>query len=312
MRLVFLGYQPWGTVTLRALLDAGHEVPLVVTHPSADHPYQALWPERVAEIAEKHGIPYLERDVADDGVADAIAKARPDVVVASNWRTWIPSGVYADVPHGALNIHDSLLPRYGGLSVINWAVANGERETGVTVHFVADDIDLGDIAVQQSVPIGPDDTATDLLHRTLPLCGELPVRALAQMEAGTLERRPQDREQATFFHRRADIDGLIDWSAPPETVHNLVRAQSDPFPNAYTFHAGRRLRVKRTSMPDRAYGGTPGRVVCRYGDGVVVICGTGSRPRQGIVVEVVATDDGQPVAAAEHFERLGVQLTSAP
>jgi methionyl-tRNA formyltransferase len=309
MRVVFMGYQSWGNVTLRAVLAAGHEVPLVVTHPSSDDPYESIWPNEVAEIAAERGIPCIERVYADDkGVADAIAAARPEVIVASNWRTWLAASVYELAKHGALNIHDALLPRYAGLSVLNWAVANGETETGVTVHFMAEDIDLGDIAVQERVPIRPGDTATDLLHRTLPLFSELAVRALADLDAGALERRPQDRREATFFHKRTELDGLIDWNAPPELVHNLVRAQSDPYPNAYTFHAGRRLRVKRTSMPARTYCGTPGRVVCRQGDGVVVVCGGNARPNQAVVLEVVETDDGPPIAAAVHFERMGEQL----
>jgi methionyl-tRNA formyltransferase len=308
MRVVFMGCQIWGNVTLRAVLAAGHDVPLVVTHPSSDHPSQSIWPNEVPLIAAEREIPCLEAAHADEGIAEAIAEARPGVVLASNWRTWVAASVYEVAEHGALNVHDSLLPAYAGLSVVNWAVANGETETGVTVHFMADDIDLGDIAVQERVPIGPEDTATDVLHRSLPLCGELPLRALAELEAGTLRRRPQDPRQATFFHRRTDLDVRIDWNAPPEAVHDLVRAQSDPYPNAYTLHDGQRLCVKRTSMPARTYRGTPGRVVCRQGDGIVVVCGASARPNQGIVLEVVEPDDGAPIAAVDHFERMGEQL----
>lgn len=307
MRVVFMGAQSWGNATLRALADAGHDIPLAVTHPGDEEVAESIWRNEVAAIAAERGIPCIEAVRADETVAAAIASARPDVIVASNWRTWISPAVCGLAASAAFNVHDSLLPCYGGLSVINWAVANGETETGVTVHCLAEQIDLGDIVLQQQVPIGPRDTATDVLGRALELCGELPVRALEQLADGTLERRPQDPRQATFFHRRTERDWLIDWRADAATVHNLVRAQSDPYPNAWTLHRGERLRVKRTSAPSRTYLGTPGRVVCRDGDGVVVICGGGAE-RGAVVVEAVARDGGPEISAAHYFERFGEQL----
>jgi methionyl-tRNA formyltransferase len=308
MRVVFMGYQPWGNVTLRALLKAEHEVSLVVTHPPGDHPYESIWPDAVTEISAEERIPCIESVHADEDVADAIAAVNPEVIFASNWRTWIAPKVFELASIGAFNIHDGLLPRYGGLAPLNWAVANGETEAGVTVHELASEIDLGDIAVQERVPIEPEDTATDLLHRTLPLFADLAVRTLAGLEAGTLRPRSQDPSQATFFHRRSQRDSQIDWSAPPEVVHNLVRAQSDPYPNAFTFHQGERIRVKETAMPARVYCGTPGRIFCREGNGIVAVCGRGQTSNQGLVLKVVAPEDGPPVPAAEFFQGTGTQL----
>jgi methionyl-tRNA formyltransferase len=311
MRLVFLGYQTWGCVALRALIDAGHEVVLVITHPSSDQPYESIWSDSVAALAADQDIRCLTRTYAnDDEVATLVRESGAALLVSSDWRTWLSPDIYTLVANGAINVHDGLLPRYGGFAPLNWAVVNGEKEVGVTVHFMNDEFDLGDIVLQRRVPAGPDETATDLFHRTLPLFAELTVEAVRQIADGTAVRTPQDPACATFFHKRSEHDSLIVWTAEPEFICRLVRAQSVPYPSAFTFHQGRKLEVLSASLSSRPYGGTAGRVFCRVDGGVAIVAGPASwtGANRAVVLHEVRIDQGQPLKAADYFTRMGDYL----
>ncbi|MEV7289070.1 methionyl-tRNA formyltransferase [Streptomyces sp. NPDC093252] len=317
MRVAMFGYQTWGHRTLQALLDSGHETVLVVTHPKSEHAYEKIWDDSVAELAEKHGIPVLLRNRPDDPeLLDALRAARPDIIVANNWRTHLPEEIFALPPHGTLNVHDSLLPSYAGFSPLIWALINGDDRVGVTTHRMNGELDAGDILVQRSVPVGPADTATDLFHRTVDLIGPLVRESLDLIASGRDAGRwvPQDRTRASFFHKRSAEDSRIDWTWPAERLERLVRAQSDPYPNAYAFHRGQRLRIVSAAVSEGRYGGTPGRIFIREGDGVVIVAGaeaySGRLP--GLLVRRVRTDDGTEYAAGDYFRAMGGYLTSRP
>ncbi|MET8007324.1 methionyl-tRNA formyltransferase [Nonomuraea glycinis] len=312
MRVVMFGYQTWGHRTLQALLDSEHEVVLVVTHPQSDHAYERIWSDSVAELAQAHDVPVLLRDRPDDEeLMSRLKDADPDLIVANNWRTWIPPRIFRLPRHGTLNVHDSLLPAYAGFSPLIWALINGEHEVGVTAHMMDEDLDAGDIVVQRAVPVGPEDTATDLFHRTVDLIGPIVAEALDLIASGRTDWTPQDRSKASFFHKRSIEDGDIDWTWPAEDIARLVRAQSDPYPNAFTHYKGRRVRVLKASVSQGIYGGTPGRVFIREGDGVVIVAGAEARRGRshGLVIERVRTEDGTDLPATELFRTMGGYLT---
>lgn len=185
MRVVMFGYQTWGHRTLQALLDSEHDVVLVVTHPKSEHVYEKIWSDSVADLAEEHGVPVLLRNRPDDEeLFERLKAADPDVIVANNWRTWIPPRVFGLPRHGTLNVHDSLLPKYAGFSPLIWALINGETEVGVTAHMMNDELDAGDIVRQEAVPVGPADTATDLFHKTVDLIAPVTIGALGLIASG--------------------------------------------------------------------------------------------------------------------------------
>jgi methionyl-tRNA formyltransferase len=315
MRLVVFGYQTWGYRTLAALHEAGHEVSLVVTHPPSDHAYERIWDDSVEELAIQHGIAVLLRSQPDDEeLMSRLKEAEPDVIVATNWRTWLPPHVFGLPQHGTLNVHDSLLPAYAGFAPINWALINGEEQVGVTAHMMDADLDAGDIVLQRAVPVEPRDTATDLYHRTLELFGPITVEGLTLIASGRTDWTPQDRSRASFFHKRAVEDSRIDWIWPAPDIANLVRAQSDPYPNAFTHHQGRTVRILSARVSERRYGGTPGRIFVREGDGVVIVAGPQARTgrEHGLVIERLRTEDGQEHAATEYFRTMGGYLTTPP
>ncbi|MFD8912266.1 methionyl-tRNA formyltransferase [Streptomyces sp. NPDC059575] len=317
MRVAMFGYQTWGHRTLQALLDSGHEIVLVLTHPASEHAYEKIWDDSVAELAEKHDIPVLLRNRPDDEeVLAAVREARPDIIVANNWRTWLPPELFDLPPHGTLNIHDSLLPSYAGFSPLIWALVNGEERVGVTAHRMNGELDAGDILIQRAVPVGPEDTATDLFHRTVDLIAPVVRESLDLIASGADAGRwrPQDRGRASFFHKRSLEDSRIDWTWPAERLERLVRAQSDPYPNAYAFHRGERLRIVSAAVSQGRYGGTPGRIFIREGDGVVIVAGPDAHSGQGrgLLVRRVRTEDGAELPAVEYFRTMGGYLTSRP
>ncbi|MFI5843329.1 methionyl-tRNA formyltransferase [Catenuloplanes sp. NPDC051500] len=314
MRVAMFGYQTWGHRTLQALLDSEHEVTLVVTHPKSDHAYEKIWDDSVADLAEKHDVPVLLRNRPDDDeLLERLREADPDVIVATNWRTWIPPRIFTLPRLGTLNVHDSLLPAYAGFSPLIWALINGEKEVGVTAHMMDDTLDAGDIVLQRSVPVGPRATTTDLFHATLDLFGPITVDGLALIASGRTDWVKQDRSKASFFHKRADEDCRIDWNWPAEDLDRLVRAQSQPYPSAYTYHHGRRLEIVTAEVSANVYGGTPGRIFYREGDaGVAIVAGADARHgrNHGLLVTRVRTDDGTELAAQDYFTSMGGYLTN--
>ena len=314
MRVAMFGYQTWGHRTLQALIDAGHDVALVVTHPKSDHAYEKIWADSVADLAEANDIRVLLRNRPDDAELLAELKAADlDLIVANNWRTWLPPEIF-DLPrHGTLNIHDSLLPAYAGFSPLIWALINGEPEVGLTAHMMDGVLDAGDVVLQRAVPVGPADTTTDLFHRTVDLISPVTAEAIKLIENGYTPV-PQDRTKASFFHKRAARDSLIDWTRPVEETERLVRAQSDPYPNAFTHHRGQELRVVKASVSQGHYGGTPGRIFIKEGEGVVIVAGPEARGGRsaGLVIERVRTADGTELAAHDYFTTMGGYLTDRP
>jgi methionyl-tRNA formyltransferase len=314
MRVVVFGYQTWGYRTLEALLASEHEVVLAVTHPVSDHAYESIWSDSVAELAEANSVPVVVRNRPDEDVVRAVKDADPDIIVANNWRTWIPPTIY-DLPrYGTLNVHDSLLPAYAGFAPVIWALINGEQEVGVTAHMMDETLDAGDIVLQRAVPVGPRDTATDLFHRTVDLIGPIVVDALARIASGERDFVAQDRSRASFFHKRSIEDSRIDFSWPAEDLERFVRAQSDPYPNAFCYHGRTRLRIIAAAVSGARYGGTPGRIFIKEGDGVAIVAGADARfgRNHAFLVRRVRLDDGTELPATEYFRSMGGYLTSHP
>jgi methionyl-tRNA formyltransferase len=161
---------------------------------------------------------------------------------------------------GAFNMHGSLLPRYRGRVPINWAVLHGEKETGVTLHHMVKRADAGDIVDQETVPIGPEDTAQDVFRKAVKAASLVLERQLDGLLQGTAPRRKQDESRATYFGGRKPEDGRIDWTQSAERIYNLIRAVTHPYPGAFTTAGGEKLFVWR-ARPVKGTEEKPGQVV---------------------------------------------------
>ncbi|MGW5516456.1 methionyl-tRNA formyltransferase [Nocardia africana] len=312
MRIVSFGYQTWGRKTLQALIDSEHEVVLAVTHPASEHAYKGIWSDSVEELAREHGIPVHLTERADAETIDLVKRAEPDIIVVNSWYTWMPPELYLMPPHGTLNLHDSLLPKFTGFSPVLWALISGESEFGLTVHRMDEQLDTGDIIVQRSLPIGPTATGTELVLAGMELIPGALREALSAIESGTAVWRPQDKAERTYFHKRSERDSRIDWQWDAVDLERFVRALSEPYPRAFSYYRGEKVEITAAALSQARYGGTPGRVVVQEGGGVV-ICGPDAHRggNLGLVVTRVRTADGAEHDGAEFFAR-GGYLTDAP
>jgi methionyl-tRNA formyltransferase len=242
MRCVVFAYHDVGYVCLQELLRAGADVAAVFTHD--DDPNEEVWFRSVRQLAEAHRVPVsAPASVNTPEWIAHIAALQPDFLFSFYYRKLLSNAVLATARRGALNLHGSLLPRYRGRCPVNWVLVHGERETGVTLHYMVEKPDRGDIVAQRAVPITDDDTALTLFHKLTDAAALLLREIYPQLCAGTAPRLPQDHSRASYFGGRRPEDGRIDWSQPARTAFNLVRAVTHPYPGAFAEWQGRRLYV---------------------------------------------------------------------
>jgi methionyl-tRNA formyltransferase len=254
MKAVVFAYHNVGARCLPILLAHNVEVALVVTH--RDNPAENIWFDSVAEVAAECGIPAITPDDPNAGeIIMRVCALNPDFLFSFYYRQMLKPTLLAIPKRGALNMHGSLLPKYRGRVPVNWAVINGETETGATLHYMVEKPDAGDIVIQQAVPILPDDTALDVFHKVTTAATQALDRSLPKLLAGSAPRTPQDLSEGSYFGARTPEDGRIDWSWPAARIHNLVRGVAPPYPGAFCTLNGRTLRVLKTRVGARAAAG---------------------------------------------------------
>jgi methionyl-tRNA formyltransferase len=295
------------TIGLECLLESGYAVPLFITH--ADDPGETIWWRSPAALARGRGIEVATpASLAEPAATARIATAAPDFLFSFYYRSMMAAGILAIPQRGALNLHGSLLPRYRGRAPINWVLVQGESTTGVTLHYMDEKPDHGDIVDQVAIPIDFEDTARTLFDKAADAARVLLRRALPSLAAGTAGRRPQAHDQASYFGRRTPADGRIDWSWPPLRIHNLVRAVTRPYPGAFTEVAGRRLLVwsarpaaaeaPRSTPAARGPSAETGAVIGAAEGGLLVACGGGD-----LLVRLAQFENGPDLADAAALAR---------
>lgn len=307
MRAVVFAYHNVGDRCLRVLHAQGVDVALVVTH--RDRPDENIWFERVADTAAELNLSFLyAEDPTDPALADAVRAAHPDVIFSFYYRSMIPADVLAIAPHGAFNMHGSLLPKYRGRVPVNWAVLHGETETGATLHAMEAKPDAGYIVDQTAVPILPDDTAGQVFEKVTVAAEQTLWRALPAMKAGQTPKRPNRLADGSYFSGRRPEDGRIDFRQPAGAVYNLIRAVAPPYPGAFADIAGRRFIVAQARRLDAgavAGGLQPGLHVT---DGrIVAVCGDGGALRVLQLLEGSSADHASPVSATEFQNIISAQ-----
>ncbi len=280
MDFVFIGgtYRGWKTLT--SLIDGGYVPKLAFILKEDDHEVER-YSERIAAAARELRIPFRVTKALNEDDYRAIRGTCPEFAVVCGWRTIIDPSISACMKLGLVAAHDSLLPRYRGFAPINWAIINGETETGVTLFLIGDgEVDSGDIIDREKVAIGPHDHARDVYEKITEATVSLYTRLFRQYAAGSIALTKQNEAEATYTCKRSPEDGRIDWTKSDTDVYNLIRALAHPYPGAYCFLNGKRFRVRRASpgaMRGRLYAGRiPGKVIRIDGNGIEVLCGTGS------------------------------------
>ncbi|MGC8862057.1 MAG: methionyl-tRNA formyltransferase [Armatimonadota bacterium] len=306
MKTVFAGTSEFAVPSLEALIASAHEVLAVITQtdkPSGRGGRVHMSP--VKEIALAHSVPVLQPErIADPSAIDEIKALGPIgalVVVAYGQK--IPRELLEWPRYGCVNVHGSILPRFRGAAPIQHAIIAGEKVTGVTTMLMDEGWDTGDILLQESVEILPEEDAGTLSHRLSLLGARLLVRTLDGLEMGTINPIPQDDELASFAPSLRREYGAIDWSAPADVIVNLIRGCT-PKPGAYTQRGSTLVKVWRAAI-EQAGGrcGEPGEVNRVDQDGIVVAAGEGS-----VRLIEVQPESRKRVSAAE-FAR-GARLKS--
>ncbi len=234
-----MGTPDFAAASLEALLKSDDSVVGIVTQP--DRPKgrgQLLTPSPVKLLAQREQIPLLQPlKMKDPEFLQALASWKPDLIAVAAFGRILPPAILSLPPRGCINVHGSLLPKYRGAGPIQWAIINGETETGITTMLMDEGMDTGAMLLQESIPIAADDTAGTLSPRLAELGGRLLVKTIARLKAGTLLPQQQDSSRATLAPLLKKEDGAIDWSLSASALASRIRGLS-PWPGAYTTVAG--------------------------------------------------------------------------
>jgi methionyl-tRNA formyltransferase len=275
MRVVFFGSAAIGFPLLEVLLASAQDtVVAVVTQP--DRPAgrkQKLTPCPVKTFAQQRGLPVLSPEKIGGSLRE-LADFNADLFVVVAYGQYIPQSVLTLPEHGAVNFHPSLLPKYRGSSPIQWAIANGDTVTGVTILYVSEKMDAGDIILQREVLIGPDDTSATLEPVLAATGAELLMEAIGHIRKGTVQRHPQDDAAATEVRKLTKEDGRLDWALGAETLRNRIRGFT-PWPGCFCeMPDSQRLKILNAAVEGRT--GRPGEILEAAGAGLLVAAGEGA------------------------------------
>ena len=265
MRTLFIGSTRRGFLTLQALLDVAEAVVGVVNLAQHEHETER-YEAPIRQLAERRRLALREAKSlqSPDLVAWARDELGAEVAFAVGVRVLMPKALYSAFPRDCWGVHDSLLPAYRGFAPLNWAIINGETETGVSLFRVGEGVDTGDILVQRRVPIGPVETAPEVYEKICAATVEAVREGHRLLRDGVARPTPQDHGRATHTCSRTPADGLIDWRQSTAAIFNLVRALTFPYPGAFSHLHGRPLYILAAEPVADApvyVGRIPGRVV---------------------------------------------------
>ncbi len=299
MKTVVLAYHNMGCAGIEALLRSGFEIAAVFTH--RDDPRENCWFGSVAELAASKNIPVFAPDDINHPLwVQKIRAMKPDLLFSFYYRNLVKAPILEIPKAGCLNLHGSLLPRYRGRCPVNWVLVNGEKETGVTLHYMTAKPDDGDIVAQKRIEIADDDTAATLMTKAVTTASTMLDEILPKLKKGIAPRTPQDPAKASYFGGRRPDDGAIDWAKDAKDIRNLVRAVTRPYPGAFTYLGNTKClfwTVTEAKAPARK--AAPGTVLSV--DPLVVACKKGA-----LRVDFGQTEKGVYVSGAQLARELNL------
>lgn len=302
-RIMLMGHGWCGERCLQALIAGRKEVIGLVI--PGNRPEHKVGPIR--EIARSHYMPAFQpRDVNHPGFVETLRGLAPDLIISASF-TQIFTGEVVRLPRlGCINVHGALLPQYRGLHAHNWAIINGEAETGATIHYVDEGVDTGDVVAQCRVRITDEDDAFTLMDKVTRQAAALVLEAVHRIEKGTVRRIKQDESKARYWPPRKPEDGLINWAKSSWEIFNLVRALVSPWPGAFTCFRGKKLLIwKATPVgegTDGLTGALPGQQCGVSGQGFLVATGDGH-----LLVRKVQLAEGAPLLGTRFVEKYTLQ-----
>jgi len=295
MRIVFMGTPDIAATCLKKLLEDAFDVVGVYTQP--DRPKNRgmkLAFSPVKEVALAHNIPVFQpENFREEETVDALRALQPDVIAVVAYGRILPQKVLDIPPKGCVNIHASILPSYRGSAPYQWAVLDGLKETGVTAMYLCREMDAGDMIEVSRTPIGPDETAGELLDRLAVLGAELLSKTMGRMAQGEVTGVPQNHSLATFAPMLDKSMCPIDWNKTAQQVHDHVRGLN-PWPVATMELQGKRFKVHAAAVVDGA--GAPGEILGLTKTGLRIACGEGA-----VEIRTLQAEGGKRMAAPDYF-----------
>jgi methionyl-tRNA formyltransferase len=298
-RLVVCAYHNVGYRCISELLQQGAEIAMIFTH--EDSPTEEIWFDSVRKLADQHDIPYVTTDINNPENVERLREISPDFLLSFYYRNMIPSEVLVIPRRGALNLHGSYLPKYRGRVPVNWAVINGESETGATLHYMVEKPDAGDIVDQEKIEITFADTAHDVFGKVTDAAVTVIARAWPLLRDGKASRTPMNLAEGTYCSGRKPADGRIDWTKSALPIYNLIRGVTHPYPGAFTFLEGKKIVIWQAWPLEGT--AAPGQVVSH----APLLVGTG----QGLLeIRFLQVEGEQEQSAADFINHRTMPITS--
>ena len=303
MRILFMGTPDFAVASLRRLVDDGHEICGVITQP--DKPKnrgQKLSFSPVKEFSLLHNLTvYQPLSMRDDAALSLVKGLAPELTVVAAYGKILPREILDCPPYGSINVHSSLLPHYRGAAPINWAILNGDQETGVSIMYMAEELDAGDVILQKATPISDEEDAQQLTARLAELGAQALSEAVRAISAGTANRTPQAEQEQTYASMLSRQMSPIDWNNSARQIDCQVRGLI-PWPCASTELAGRRFKVYRTA-PGNKTDQKPGTILYAGKQGIEVACGDG----KSLYLTQIQAEGGKRMSAEAYL--LGHPIT---
>ncbi|MDO5602165.1 MAG: methionyl-tRNA formyltransferase [Oscillospiraceae bacterium] len=298
MRILFMGTPDIAAESLAALLEAGHEICGVYTR--RDKPVgrrQILTPPPVKLAAERAGLRVFQPKNLREGAAEEIRALAPELIVVVAYGCILPKEILELPQYGCINLHVSLLPKYRGAAPVQWAVINGDKETGVTIMYMDEGLDTGDVIRTETVPIGAEETSGELFERVSRIGAKVLCETVETLQNGTAVRTPQKEELASWAPPLTREMGEMDLTSAADKLHDLVRGLS-PWPGAYLTQQGKKLKVLQCRVADK--NGQPGEILSLKP--LTVACGEKALELLTVVPEGKKAMEGTAFAAGRRFQ----------
>lgn len=306
MRILFMGTPEFAVASLRRLVEDGHEICGVFTQP--DKPKNRghkLMFSSVKEYALTQNLPVYQPLKMRDGEAEALVKQlAPELIVVAAYGKILPEEILSTPPYGSINVHSSLLPKYRGAAPINWAILDGEAETGVSIMYMAKELDAGDVILQKTTPIGEQEDAQTLTARLAELGAQALSEAVEALRNGTAGRTPQDASQQTYASMLSRDMSPIDWNRTARQINCQVRGLI-PWPCATAELAGQRFKIYETVL-GRETDSAPGTILSAGKQGIEVACGDG----RSLYLTQLQAEGGKRMAAAAYLLGHPMEISS--
>lgn len=269
MKILFAGNKERGITCLNALISAGHDIVAVIAHP--DSKKQGSYNNFAKNAKINRLLLFQPANINQPEFVNQIHSLSPELIVLAGYSQIVKEDVIRIAPYGCINLHGGKLPEYRGSSPMNWALINGEREITLSIIKVDTGVDTGDILLERTFPISDNDTIADIQNAANSMFPEMLTQVVKNIHQGKTACQKQDESLASYYPLRFPDDGLIFWDQfTAQQIHNRIRALTDPYPGAFTYINGERVKLLRSSLTKTHFYGEPGRVYRKTNFGLLV------------------------------------------